>query len=237
MIHKLEISVVVPAYNEEKLLADCLESLKNQTFPKNSYEIIVVDNNSTDKTREIAQKHGVRIVGCQVQGVAASREAGSEAAYGEIIAGTDADTKVTPTWLEKIANHFQKEPTLVGLTGPTYFSDTGWLFTKFSYLSFDIFQRFNFAVGKPTFSGFNHAVRKDAYEEIGGINTDLESAEDIDLSFRLAKIGKVKYFSDVLVYTSARRIKRTPFDFFRHNLKNYFLMMRGKEPEPFKPIR
>ena len=237
MIHKLEISVVVPAYNEEKYIAACLQSLENQTFPKNSYEVIVVDNNSTDKTRKIAEEFGARIVGCQVQGVAAARAVGSEAAYGEIIAGTDADTQVPPEWLVKIATHFQEESNLVGLTGPTYLNDTGRLFSKFSFLSFDVFQKINFAVGKPTFSGFNFAVRKDAYEEIGGFNTNLESAEDIDLSFRLAKIGSVKYFSDVVAYTSARRIKRTPFEFFRHNIKNYYLMLRKKEPEAFKPIR
>ena len=165
MIHKLEISVVVPAYNEEKYVANCLQSLANQTFPKNSHEIIVVDNNSADKTRKIAEEFGARVIGCQVQGVAAARAAGVEAAYGEIIAGTDADTQVPPEWLAKIATHFQEDSNLVGLTGPTYLNDTGRLFSKFSFLSFDAFQKINFAAGKPTFSGFNFAVRKDAYED------------------------------------------------------------------------
>lgn len=237
MINKPKISVVIPAYNEEKDLADCLESLQKQTFPKTSYEVIVVDNNSTDKTAQIAQDYGVRVIGCQVQGVAAARALGSDATYGEIIAGTDADTIVADNWLEKIWYHFEKDPKLIGLTGPVYFKDTNVVFSKLAYISFDIFQRFNFLIRKPTFSGFNYAVETEAYKAVGGINPKLESAEDIDLSFRLSKKGKVGYFEDCIVYTSPRRLTKDPVEFFRHHSKNYFAMLRGKPPEPFEPIR
>ena len=237
MINHPTVSVVIPAYNEEKYLGDCLESLKNQSLHRSNYEVIVVDNNSSDKTAQIAESFGARVVGCQTQGVAAARAVGSEAASGEIIAGTDADTTVSSDWLEKILSHFQSDHELVGLTGPTYLKKTNFLFSRSSYIVFDVFQRFNFLIGKPTFSGFNYAVRADIYKRIGGINPDLASAEDIDLSFRLAKEGKVGYFSDVIVYTSARRIRKDPIGFFSHNLRNYYRMMRGKQPEAFKPIR
>lgn len=237
MINHPLISVVIPAYNEEKYLSSCLESLERQTFPKQKYEVIVVDNNSGDKTAEIAKKFGTRVVGCQVQGVAAARAAGSEAAYGEIIAGIDADTLASPNWLEKINSHFQKDPSLIGLTGSVYLAKTNFVFSLVSHFTYEVFQRFNFAIGKPTFSGFNFAVRADAYKHVGGFDPTLPSAEDLDLSFKLAKIGKVAYFTDVVVYTSARRIKKDPVGFFRHNLKNYALMLSGSDPEPFKPIR
>ncbi|MDP2720990.1 MAG: glycosyltransferase [bacterium] len=237
MIEHPLISVVIPAYNEEKLLSEALEALKKQTFPKEKYEVIVVDNNSTDKTAEIAQDYDAKVLGCQVQGVAAARAAGSQAARGEIIVGTDADTQVAANWLEKIATHFQKDPVLLGLTGPAYLAKTNFLFSQASYFTFDLFQRLNFAISKPTFSGFNYAVRADAYQHVGGINPQLPSAEDIDLSFKLAKIGKVRYFSDVVVYTSPRRIIKDPVGFFRHNLRNYLSMVKGGQPEPFKPIR
>jgi glycosyltransferase involved in cell wall biosynthesis len=231
------ISVVIPAYNEEKLLADCLESLNKQTFSKSNFEVIVVDNNSTDKTAEIARNSDARVIGCQVQGVAAARAAGSSAAYGEVIAGTDADTRVASGWLEKIWSHFEADHELLGLTGPVYFKNTNVVLSKLSYITFNVFQRFNFLIRKPTFSGFNYAVRTDAYKEIGGVNPQLPSAEDVDLSFRLAKKGKVGYFEDCVVYTSPRRIKKDPVGFFRHNLKNYYLLLRKKQPEPFSPIR
>jgi cellulose synthase/poly-beta-1,6-N-acetylglucosamine synthase-like glycosyltransferase len=231
------ISVVVPAYDEEKYLADGLNSLSRQTYPKESFEVIVVDNNSTDRTKKVAEDLGVKVVGCQVQGVANAREVGSRAAKGDIIAGTDADTLVDKYWLEKTADHFIKDPDLLGITGPTYLSQTNFLLSGFAFIFFGLFQMFNFAIRKPTFSGFNFAVRKDAYEKIGGINVNLVSAEDIDLSFRLAKVGRVKFFWDVVVYTSARRLKKNPLAFFMHNSRNYFLIISGKNPEPFKPIR
>ncbi len=231
------ISIVIPAFNEEKYLSESLESLKKQTYPSDNFEVIVVDNNSTDKTSEVAESFGVRVVPCLTPGVSIARDTGSRAAKGEIIVGTDADTIVSENWLEKIAEHFQKDSELIGLTGGTYFSHTNFVLAGVAYIFFELFQRFNFAIGKPAFSGFNFAVRKEAYERVGGINIKLKSAEDVDLSIRMAKIGKIKFFSDVLVHTSARRLQKNPVNFFVHNIKNYILMMRGKEPEHFDPIR
>jgi len=232
-----KISVVIPAYNEEKYISESLESLQNQTIPQEFFEVIVVDNNSTDKTAQIAESSGARLVGCQTQGVSAARATGSRAANGDIIAGTDADTVVAADWLEKILDHFNEDDGLVGLTGPTYFHNANPLLSKAAYISFDIFQRFNFLIKRPSFSGFNFAVRREAYNSVGGFNPELPSAEDIDLSLKLTKIGKVGYFSDVLVYTSARRLTKDPVGFFRHNAKNYLLMLQNKNPEGFKPIR
>lgn len=235
MMNPIKISVVIPAYNEEKDLGDCLESLKNQTLPSSDFETIVVDNNSTDKTAQIAQGYGVRVVSCQVQGVAAARAGGSDAVYGEIIASTDADTIVADDWLEKIWHNFENDSKLLGLTGPVYFKDINAVFSKLAYISFDIFQRFNFLIRKPTFSGSNYAVKTEAYKAVGGINPKLESAEGIDLSFRLSKKGKVGYFEDCIVHTSPRRLTKDPVEFFRHHSKNYFAMLRGKPPNHLSP--
>lgn len=237
MINHPKISVVIPAYNEEKDLGECLESFKKQTFPSSNFEVIVVDNNSTDKTVQIAQSYGVRVIGCQVQGVAVARAAGSDTAYGEIIAGTDADTIVADDWLEKIWHHFEKDSKLVYFTGPVYFKDINAIFSKLSYITFDIFQRFNFLIRKPIFSGFNYAVKAESYKAVGGIKSKLESAEDTDLSFRLSKKGKVGYFEDCIVHTSVRRLTNDPVEFFRQHSKNYLAMLTGKHPEPFEPIR
>ena len=231
------ISVVIPAWNEEKYIRGALEGLENQTYPKGPYEVIVVDNDSADDTGRIAEEYGAKLVKDKFHGVAHARHTGYEVAKGEVFAGTDADSRPASDWLEKIAAHFDQDPSLVGLTGPAYLSETGSLQSKFGYFIFDKFQRFNFAIGKPTFSGFNFAVRRDAYKSVGGFDIHKVSAEDVDLSFRLAKVGKVKYFDDVKVFTSARRLKKNPLEFLRHNLKNYFSMLAGRQPEPFEPIR
>jgi glycosyltransferase involved in cell wall biosynthesis len=81
------LSVIIPAFNEEKFLPRCLESLKNQKFK--DFEIIVVDNNSTDKTAEIAKKFNVILVSEKSQGVAYARNKGAEIAKGEILIFND----------------------------------------------------------------------------------------------------------------------------------------------------
>src|SRR3989304_4870044 len=117
------ISVVIPAYNEERNLPKCLSSLRNQTFPH--FEIIVVDNNSWDKTAEIARLFGARVVYETIQGMTPARERGFREAKGPIIARTDADTILTPNWLYQIYREFQKDPSLSAVTGSAYFPELG----------------------------------------------------------------------------------------------------------------
>ena len=97
----MNISVVVPAYNEEQYIAACLSSILNQ---KNEalHEIIVVDNASTDATAQIAASYpGVRVVLEQNKGLPYARQRGLEEAVGDIVAYIDADTKVRPGWLQR----------------------------------------------------------------------------------------------------------------------------------------
>src|SRR3990172_8793490 len=94
------ISVIVPAFNEEKYIVSCLQALKQQDFPSEKYEIIVVNNLSTDKTRETAESMGVVVVDfSQNKGVGPARQEGVSKASGQILAFTDADTKPETTWL------------------------------------------------------------------------------------------------------------------------------------------
>jgi len=87
------ISIIVPAYNEEKYLPKCLWALTHQDF-KLPYEIIVVDNNSADKTKKIAKKFGARVVFEKKKGLLKARDKGIKSARAELIAITDADTLV-----------------------------------------------------------------------------------------------------------------------------------------------
>src|SRR3989344_5752786 len=103
MSMSLKISVIIPAFNEEKLLGECLESLQKQTLAKDEYEVIVIDNGSTDKTSAIAKSMGVSVYYyIKERGPGAARAFGVTKAKGSILAFTDADTTVTPTWLETI---------------------------------------------------------------------------------------------------------------------------------------
>lgn len=199
------ISVVIPAYNEEKYLGKTLETLKNQDFQK-PYEVIVVDNGSTDKTVQIAKKFKARIIHEPKKGVACARQAGFMAARAKIIATTDADTLLPKNWLTKIEGNFLSHPKAVALAGHLDLYDTN-LFLRLACfpLSLVFFSLID------AYSGTNIAVRKDAFNKIGGFNLNYGAGEDTDICRRLKKIGPVLRNPFLVVATSARRYRARGF--------------------------
>ena len=98
----VRLSFVVPAYNEEAYLPACLESILAQTRELgDAVEIIVVNNASTDRTREVALRYpGVRVVDEPRKGLTFARQAGFAASTGELIANVDSDSRLTPGWVD-----------------------------------------------------------------------------------------------------------------------------------------
>jgi glycosyltransferase involved in cell wall biosynthesis len=196
------ISVVIPALNEEKYLGKTLESLQKQDFK--NFEIIVVDNGSIDKTAQIAKNFGARVIFEQKKGVPFARQAGFEKANGKIIATTDADTILPQNWLLKIHQTFLKNPQAVAVTGFFDFYDSSIIFRiLFLFLSRLYFLATN------SFSGTNIAIKKEAFEKIGGFNFNYLVGEDTNICRRLKKIGKVIRNHSLLVKTSGRRYQKT----------------------------
>lgn len=234
-----QISVVIPAFNEERFIERTLISLMNQDFK--DFELIVVDNNSRDQTGQIAERFGARVVFEPKEGVGYSRQAGFMAAKAPIIATTDADTVVPPNWLSKILGEFNNDPELVAFGG-FHSLYNGPFLARFAvrYLIFIpwIFDRI--FSGGWTLSGANLAVRKEAFLKIGGFNTKLKLSEDADLSQRLRSVGKVRLDMGFRVETSGRRYGKGLFiamvQYFPNGLARIFL----KKPEKFArlhPIR
>lgn len=231
------ISVVVPAYNEEKYIGSTLQSIFSQNYPKENYEVIVADNNSTDKTGEISIAAGAKVVLCLQKGVAATRQTGFEAAKGEILVGTDSDTLVPSDWLSKINNIFQDEK-IVAATGSATLNSKSFLNRFMAKYLFPFSMSALFFFGKKALNGFNFAVRADAFRQVGGIDKNLVSAEDVDLGIRLAKIGKVVFVPNLTATTSARRIDASRVKFFAHHLENVIrFMILGQKPKGFEDIR
>src|SRR5438105_521660 len=123
----MQISVVIPVHNEEEYIEQCLKSLMAQEEKPD--EIIVVNNNSTDKTAEIVKKFAVTMIHQPVQGITPTRNAGFDAAQYEIIARCDADTILPPDWIKHIKNRFETD-SIDALTGTAYFHDVEWLEKK-----------------------------------------------------------------------------------------------------------
>lgn len=217
---KPSISVVIPAYNEEKYLPATLESLKKQTF--SGAEIIVIDNNSTDGTGKIAEKYGARVFRETRQGTTYAREKGFQEAKADIIARTDADTVVTPNWLKTIHNTFLKNPDVVGITGP-WLSSTPKLpdafLSRYTYTISVLMGKL--FCGHIYLLGSNMALRKSAWEQVKVHWDDKKVHEDIDLSYQLGKVGKLKYVPKMKVIFSARRISDNPIRGLRDYLGDY----------------
>jgi cellulose synthase/poly-beta-1,6-N-acetylglucosamine synthase-like glycosyltransferase len=173
------VSVVVAARNEEDFIAACLESLSNQTYPTDCYEIIVVDDDSTDRTREIVEEF--EQVHClkpspEYAAFAAKKRpmaTGVSHASGELILTTDADCTVPETWIETIVSHF--EPAVSVVTGYSRMAPVAsGLVHRFQ--AFDFFTLLAAAAGSAGLgrawaaTGQNLAYRRNLYDRIGGFS-------------------------------------------------------------------
>jgi glycosyltransferase involved in cell wall biosynthesis len=197
---KILASVVVPAFNEEKLIGRCLSALKNQDF-KGKNKIIVVDNNSTDKTAQIAKKMGVKVITERKQGYVFALRRGCAEARGKYIAITDADSEAPEDWLKNIYNAFEDNPEVVCVGGGTILKNKNWMafLVEIVYNAVAPFSK--------AFPGYNLAFRRDAYEKIGGYREEVNFDADVDVCYRLMKEGKLLFLKDNKVATSSRRFK------------------------------
>ncbi len=207
----MKVSVIIPAFNEEKTISKTLETLAKQDY-KEGFEVIVVDNNSTDGTSRQAMKFAkrldIRTVMEKKKGRGTARATGANESKGDYIFYTDADALVPPNWISGVMKYFD-DPKVVAVSGPWRVEDVKG-FTKFFLNNFqDIgVLPYTLVTGMHWLTGFHMAIRKDAYKKCGGFDPDLNAHEDIDISERLRKIGKIAYARDVVVVQSGRRFKK-----------------------------
>ena len=212
----MRLSFVVPAYNEETYLPACLESVLAQSRELgDQVEIIVVNNASTDRTREVALKYpGVRVVDEPRKGLTYARQAGFTASKGELIANVDSDSRLTPGWVDTVLTTFAEEPKLVALSGPFVYYDLSprqrvsvQVFYAAAFLVYAL-NRWVLRAGSMV-QGGNFVLRRDALVKIGGFNTAIAFyGEDTDIARRLNCVGKVKFTFDLKMFSSARRLKQ-----------------------------
>ncbi|MCL0094659.1 glycosyltransferase [Dehalococcoidales bacterium] len=201
------ISVIVPTYNEERFLPSCLESLKRQDYG-GDYEVIVVDNASSDRTAEIAFRLGAKVVFEGRRSPSSARQRGLLEARGEIVAFIDADSIAPRQWLTTIVRRFAN-PQIVAVTGPCVFFDAGVFIRTIPYLGIILDHAFRWLTRKGgALWGSNFAARRKILLEVGGFNTSIKfRGEDIELSLRLKEKGKLSLIPSLFVLTSARRLK------------------------------
>ncbi|GAH56283.1 unnamed protein product [marine sediment metagenome] len=116
MVSEREVSIIIPAYNAEKTIKECLSSFTNQSMSRNKYEIIVVDDGSTDRTCEIAKKYKVNIISQKNSGPAVARNRGAQEARGNILIFTDSDCIADKFFIENMVSPFS-DSEVVGVQG------------------------------------------------------------------------------------------------------------------------
>jgi glycosyltransferase involved in cell wall biosynthesis len=201
----MRLSVIIPAYNEEKYLPETLERINTALSNSDcASEIIVVDNESEDKTREIAESYGAKIISESEHNIAKVRNTGSKAAVGDILIFVDADTLVPVGLFRNIAGAMENESYFGGAVSVEYgeFSRK-WL--KYYFMGWQFWENI-----LNTKQGATQFCRRAAFHEIGGYNEKIYMGEDVDFYWRLTKYAKQKHGSlffirNPKVKTSARR--------------------------------
>lgn len=208
---KTEVSVVIPAFNEEKYIGETLFSLlRSEQATDINYEVIVVDNNSTDKTVELAQKFSygmdLKIIKEEKQGRGAARARGFAQAQGEIILSADADTIFYKGWVETLTNAIKGD--VIAVTTSCKIVDSNSLTNVlFNFLQPIFMVLYRIFFGHFWLSGFSFGILKEVYQKSGGFDPNLDGQEDIELGFKVSKLGKIKFINNPVIF-SGRRFKK-----------------------------
>lgn len=180
------ISVVVCTYNRSKLLATCLDSLAEQSLGKEFYEVIVVDNYSTDDTIKVAGEFAHREPDFKLcreerRGANHARNTGVTFAHGDYLAFIDDDAVAHPDWLLNIHDHIRRNPDVVVFGGPyDAYSITpppDWFPPEYGSLNYGEVVR-PVKIGAEWITGTNLIVRKDAFLSVGGFHDKLGTVKD-----------------------------------------------------------
>ncbi len=226
-----KISVVIPAYNEEDLIGKTLESIRNQSYK--NFIITVVDNNSTDKTVEIAKKYGAKIIYEKRQGAVFAYDTGIRMSTTRIVAITDADSQPRKNWLEKIASTLSRDD-VIAVTGSAIVITNSKILSELLGHLYSLFVSFNFLIGKPHISGFNFAIKKDYFSLINGMDLKFKMSFEVDLGLRLKQYGKVVFKRNLIIENSPRRWKKGIVKTLYEYALGYVYTVWFRIPPPFK---
>jgi len=206
------VSIIIPAKNEEKNIVRCIESILVNTYPSTGYEVIVVDNGSTDRTADLAKSCGATVYRKPGVTVSALRNYGARKSRGKILAFLDADCTVERDWLKSSARYFRREDVVCFGSPPCIPANPTWV------------QQTWFRVRDPEkklretgwLESMNMFVRRGAFEQVGGFDERLTTCEDVDISYRLSAHGKI--ISDPDIKAIHHGEARTIREFFRKEL-------------------
>jgi GT2 family glycosyltransferase len=201
----IDVSVVVATYNREGLITELLQELAKQTFPKDRFEVVVVDDGSkvdpTPRLRLLDLPYRLQAVHQKNGGAAAARDHGISLAHGSIVIVIDDDMKVPEDFVERHVAHHAGRPhaVVLGRMRPDASLHSMPIFERFHALMLEkmveAFRRGEKPRGIDLFTG-NVSFRRDDYREVGGFDRSLGHSEDSELGIRLEKLGAVFVFAE-----------------------------------------
>ncbi|NPC97920.1 glycosyltransferase family 2 protein [Nocardioides sp. zg-DK7169] len=209
--HHPSVSVVVPARDDAVALERCLVLLARQSVAP--YEVVVVDNASTDDTAEVARRHGARVVHEASPGIPQAAAAGYDAARGQVIARLDADSRPGPAWVSRVGRRMA-DPRLDAATGTGRFHDLPPLLGRpvaLVYLG-SYYALCHLALGHTALWGSSMALRRSSWERVREQvhRDDAEVHDDLDLAFVLGPHARIRLDPGLDVEVSARSLHGLP---------------------------
>lgn len=225
-----KISIIIPALNEEKYIEKTLKAVLNQSYK--NFEIIVVDNGSTDRTSDIAKKYADTVLFCKEKGISKARNTGGKIATGDILLFLDADTVIKRDFLKNMLDKF-KSPNVIGVSG--YIETYGKRLHVITFRLCSEIAWLSTLLRNPMFYGMCMAYRRSVFEKIK-FDENLPTAEDIDFTKKARKFGKCVLARNARAITSPRRVEEMGLDkavlFHLKNFFNYTFFKKAKSDYP-----
>ncbi len=206
------VSIIVAVYNGADMIGTCIESLLNQDYPADKYDIIIVENGSTDNTAEVVQRYPIRFVQSRARGKQAALNLAIGHSDAEIIAMTDADCIADPQWLSRLVQPYS-DPEVGGVGGliAPYVHAKRSIIERFSELQNPLI---NYMSGDneflPHLYGANCSYRRVLLNQVGNYDTRLPISDDTDICWRVQiKTGKrIVYAEDAIIYHHHRSTRQ-----------------------------
>jgi glycosyltransferase involved in cell wall biosynthesis len=212
------------------VIENCLQPFRNQTT-KRTFEILVVDTNSKDRTGELAESCGASVIPEPRPGKSIAFQTGVNQARGEILCFTEADCIVTPHWLDTIDQAFLKHEDAVAVTGGyRFYQSTPW-YVFMSDVLHPLFSIYGYRLifGHYSLRCSNFAIRKSIMDKIGGFNTINQELYDVELGRKSKNFGKNYYVPEMKIQTLDRRIRGRFTSFMKEFMVSFLtVVVRGK---------
>ena len=231
----VDVSIVVPARDASRLIADCVHALLSQEECPFSFEVLVVDDGSSDDTAAVARQAGARVLSISPSGPAAARNRGVAVTTGDIVVFTDADCVPDPGWLSRMVAPFADSE--VTATKGVYRTEQRSLAARFVQQEYE--SRYRRMSGRESIDfidTYAAAFRRDRFVEAGGFDENFPGAsvEDQEFSFRYSRLGGHMLFVEDAVVL--HRHADTPWKYFRKKLKIAYWKVRVLKRHPDKII-